>query len=81
MDGGRVLGWDALVEEGVLGAGSCRCLPIWAETEPRKLGKTPSSCQAARSNVAGPSRWVSVQNHLGAEQAVRDGECRVPVST
>lgn len=49
----RVLawGWAASQEEGAL---SSRHHPSWAERGPRKLGKLPSACQAAKSGAAVP---------------------------
>lgn len=56
--------------KGVLRAGSCRHLYNWTETGLRELGKTysvcqaeksPSACQAAKSDAPGISRWIGMQ--------------------
>lgn len=73
-------------EEGVLGAGSCRQFPGWAEMGLRKLGGSPSAYPAAKSDTlpgqVGHLQAAHAGRSLRATLPVKDMEClelpRVP---
>lgn len=74
-----VLGLDTCREEGVPGAGSCRHLPSWAETEPRKLG-SPTACHMAKSTATTGSSSACKEEPQGCAVSKCDGVFGAPES-